>query len=75
MYAENLKKIRLSLGLSVNEIAEKIRIPARTIGGYERNERTVSIELITQLCKVLNVNANWFVTGEGEMFNKKSLPD
>jgi len=71
MYAENLKKVRMSLGLSVNELAENIKIPARTIGGYERNERAVSLELVAQLSKIYNVNANWFVTGEGEMFNKK----
>lgn len=69
MYAERLKKLRETLRLSVNELAESIGLPARTIGGYERNERTASIELVTQLCKKLNVNANWFVTGEGEMFN------
>lgn len=72
MYAENLKKVRISLGMSVNELAETINVPARTIGGYERNERTPSIELATQLCNNLNVNANWFVTGKGEMFIKKS---
>lgn len=71
MYAERLKKLRETLKLSVNELAEAISLPARTIGGYERNERTASIELVTQLCKNLNVNANWFVTGEGEMFNTK----
>lgn len=69
MYAENLKKIRSLLGFSVNELADAIEIPARTLGGYERNERTPSIELATQLCKKLGVNANWFVTGEGEIFN------
>ena len=69
MYSENLKKIRKVLGLSVGELAEIVDIPARTIGSYERNERKMSLELVTQLCKKLNVNANWFFTGEGDMFN------
>ena len=69
MYAENLKKIRKLLGLSVNEFADKLNVSARTLGSYERNERGCSVDLVTQLCKTLNVNANWFVTGEGEMFN------
>lgn len=71
MYIENLKKIRKTLNFSVNELADKIGIPARTIGGYERNERKMSLEIVTQLCKNLNVNANWFVTGEGDMFIQK----
>lgn len=69
MYAENTKKIRNYLRLSVNEMADIVGMPARTLGGYERRERTPSIEFVTQLCKKLDVNANWFLTGEGEMFN------
>lgn len=69
MYSENLKKIRRELHLSVTDFAKKVGIPARTIGGWERKERTCSIELVTRLCMQLNVNANWFVTGKGNMFN------
>ena len=69
MYSENLKKIRKVLDLSVGELAEIVDIPARTIGSYERNERKMSLELVTQLCKKLKINANWFFTGEGDMFN------
>lgn len=69
MYAERLKKIRNQLKLTVNEISEVLDIKPRTYGSYERGENNVSIELVTSLCKKLNINANWFVTGEGEMFN------
>ena len=33
----------------------------------------MSLETVTQLCRKLNVNANWFVTGEGEMFLSKPV--
>lgn len=69
MYAERLKKIRNHLRLTVNEIADILEIKPRTYGSYEREENNVSIELVTSLCKKLNVNANWFVTGKGDMFN------
>ena len=69
MYAERLREIRTKLKLTIDEMAEKLEIKARTIGGYERGERTPSIELGTQLCNKLNVNLNWFCTGEGNMFN------
>ena len=69
MYQERIKQIRLKLGLSVAKLAEKISIPARTITGYERGERTPSIEFLSQCCTVLNLNANWFVSGQGNMFN------
>lgn len=69
MYAERLKEVRKHLHYTVKEIADVLKIKERTYGSYERKENNVSIELVTSLCKNLNVNANWFCTGEGEMFN------
>lgn len=71
MYAERLKELRKCLRYTVKEIAQAIHMKERTYGSYERKENNVSIELVTSLCKNLNVNANWFCTGEGEMFIKK----
>ena len=68
MYSSNLKKIRKHLRYSIEKFADIVGIPPRTIGSYERNERTCSLELLSQLCKKLNVNANWFVSGIGDMF-------
>ncbi len=72
MYSENLKKLRKELGLSVEKLSDKLGIPASTIWGYEGNKRTPSIEFPIQLYRVLNVNINWFLTGEGEMFINRS---
>lgn len=69
MYADRLKEIRKYLHYTVKEIADVLGIKERTYGSYERNENNVSIELVTSLCKNLNINANWFCTGEGKMFN------
>ena len=68
MYAENLKNIRKSLRLSVAKFAELLEMSASTLTGYERSERTPSWQLFAQLYKKANVNLNWFVSGEGEMF-------
>lgn len=75
MYAENLKKIRSELRYSREELANILGIPERTLSGYERNERTPSIDIATRLCVNLNVNINWFVTGQGEMFNAPKYDD
>ena len=69
MLKENLKKIRKKLGLSVAKLSDKLEIPAMTLTNYERGDRTPSAQLFIQMNKKLNVNLNWFVTGEGEMFN------
>jgi transcriptional regulator with XRE-family HTH domain len=69
MYAENLKKIRLELGLSVAKFAEKLEMSANTLTNYEQSRREPSYNLFVQLNKKLNVNLNWFVSGHGNMFN------
>lgn len=75
MLKENLKKVRQELGLSAAKFAEKLEIPAPTLVCYERGERTPSAKLFIQLHTKLNVNLNWFVTGNGEIFNNNSLFD
>ena len=72
MLQENLKKVRLELGLTVAKFSEKLEIPAMTLTHYERGDRTPSAQLFIQLDKKLNVNLNWLVSGEGEMFTTKS---
>ena len=69
MYRERIKKIRSELKLSVAKMADEMNIPSRTFVSYESDGRTPSLEFLTQLCKTFNVNANWFVTGDGMMFN------
>lgn len=70
MYAERLREIRSKLRLTIDEMAQRLEIKPRALGSYERKERTPSIELGTQLCNNLNINLNWFCTGEGTMFNE-----
>ncbi len=76
MYSENLKKIRKELDLSIVKLSEKIEVSSNTISAYERGIRCPSMDFGIQLYYKLNVNLNWFITGEGEMFNKnKNQPD
>ena len=72
IYSPNLKKIREILGLSVAKLAKKLDIPASTLTQYERGVRTPSFQLFAQLNKKLDVNLNWFVTGNGEIFNTQN---
>ena len=67
MYVKRIKEIREALGLSVPKLAERINIKSRTIVSYEAG-RVPSLEFLAQLHKVYNVNLNWFVSGQGEMF-------
>ena len=57
--------------LSVRKFAEMLDIPERTLSGYERSERTPTAPLFIKLHNICNVNLNWFVSGEGNMFNSE----
>lgn len=74
MFSENLRKIRKYLNLTVDEFAQQLGMPSRTIGGYERKERTPSIELAVLLSEKFDININWLLFSKGEMFlNSPSL--
>ena len=68
MFAEKIKQIRKTLDITVVEMAEQLDIPKRTIESYEAG-REPSIKFLTRMCGKYNLNANWFITGKGEMFN------
>ncbi len=68
-----LKKVRQSLELSVAKMSKQLEMSASTLTSYERGERTPSVEFLTRLYKVFNINTNWFVSGEGTMFNKTPI--
>ena len=70
MYSERIKEIRKNLNLSVSKLSNKIDIPQRTITSYEQGDAPPSLKFLAELCKTFNINANWFLLGEGEMFRK-----
>ena len=71
MYRENLKKLRKELNLSAQKLADKIGSTQVSISNYETGKRKPSYEFMESLHNVYNVNLNWFVSGQGEMFNKQ----
>jgi transcriptional regulator with XRE-family HTH domain len=75
MYAENLKKLRKKMGLSIAKMADKLIMSPSTLTAYERKERTPSWQLFIQLYANANVNLNWFVSGQGQMFNAPSYEE
>lgn len=49
IFAENLRKSRLALGLSQEELAEKAGLHRNYVGGVERGERNVAIDNMERL--------------------------
>jgi len=65
---ERIKELKKTLNLTTLELAEKINLSPRTLGGYEREERKISVDLVEAMLKYLNVSPQWLITGEGSMF-------
>ena len=63
-----LKEIKKELGLTASELSQRTGIPARTIGGYERDEAPPNQKFLNALVEKLHVNVNWFLTGHGEKY-------
>lgn len=76
MIANNLQKLRKSLNYGQKEFAVKLGINSLTYANYERGERKPPYELLVKLSEDLNIDLNWLIVGNGEMFkneNKHSL--
>ena len=65
---QRLKEIKRELNLTAAELGEKLDIPVRTIGGYERDEAPPSQKFLNALVQKLHINVNWFLTGIGAKF-------
>ena len=50
------------------DLAEKLGIPADTLGSYERGVAEPGLELFAQYRELLGVDLNWLTTGTGERF-------
>lgn len=74
-YSEKIKIIRKKLDISVAKMAKLLDMSASTLTNYERGDRTPSIDFLSQMSIKLNVNANWFVSNQGEMFNPPKFED
>lgn len=75
MFGKRLKDIRKSLKYTQEEMAVRLDIPCRTYASYERDENKPSYFMLDNLCKKENVNLNWFIAGEGNMFNAPQFKD
>lgn len=53
-----LKKLRSDAGLSQQEIADRLGIPSRTYGAWEREESVINIRQAAAICNVLGCTPN-----------------
>ncbi|MGL4388211.1 MAG: XRE family transcriptional regulator [Brevinema sp.] len=70
--ASRFKEIRTYLNLSQVEFGHKLDISNVQISHIESNSRDIQIDTLNKLLK-MNVNIDWLLTGEGEMFRGEGV--
>ena len=65
---DRIKLFRNHLGLDQAEISKVLQIPMRTYGTYERGESKPGSDAILSFVQI-GLNANWLLTGVGDMLS------
>lgn len=63
-----LKKLRIKLGLTQQQVADRLGIGRNNIAKYETGVNEPSDAVVALICREFKVNETWLRTGEGEMF-------
>ena len=66
---ERIKLIRNTLNISQRDFAKQIYISQALLGEIELGNRNVNDRTIQLISTEFNINKNWLLTGEGEMFD------
>jgi DNA-binding XRE family transcriptional regulator len=67
-FQERLIEFRKKVANSASAFARSIEQLQPAYVKYERGERKPAFEILEKMARVHNVNLNWLLTGEGEMF-------
>lgn len=67
---KNLKEILHDKRLSQAQFAEICGTTRQNIANYINDLSKPNYDVLYKLYKNLNINLNWFITGEGNMYNQ-----
>lgn len=71
-YSERIRTVRIALGLSQQEFANKLNLKRNSIAMIETKKRNPSTRTISDVCRIFNVDPIWMETGDGDMLLTKS---
>ena len=72
---KRLKKIRLALNLSGEEFGKRIGVSKQYVSNLEADRNVLNNEKLVSLLVDFNVNLNYLIAGQGEMFNAPKFED
>lgn len=72
---DRLREARETKEMDQSTLADKAGIATRTLQRWEKGEQVPDGVAITKIAKATNVQPNWLLTGEGEMYAVPSRPE
>lgn len=66
---ERVLEIRKSLNLTMDKFGEKLGVQKSAISKIEKDKVNLSEQMTKSICREYNVNYDYLVNGEGEMFD------
>ncbi|WP_040328409.1 helix-turn-helix domain-containing protein [Clostridium ihumii] len=63
-----IKELRESEKLSQKSFGDKINLSQSQVASYESGHRNLTERTINDICRVFNVNQNWLLKNEGDMY-------
>ncbi|WP_320034832.1 S24 family peptidase [Halarcobacter sp.] len=66
-FGERLVKAREYLGYNQSKFSEKLDLAAQSLARYEKNKTKPSMEFVSKLTNMFNINSNWLLTGTGKI--------
>lgn len=65
---ERIKAIRKALGVTQQELADRLNIQRGSVASYEVGRISPSNATIALICRELNISEEWLRNGTGDMF-------
>ena len=66
---ERVKEVRKTLGLTLDKFGEKVGVKKQTVSRIENGVNNVTDQMVLSICREFNVNYDFLMNGEGEMFD------
>lgn len=66
---ERVKEVRKALGLTLDKFGEKVGVKKQTVSRIENGVNNVTDQMVLSICREFNVNYDFLINGEGEMFD------
>ena len=66
---DRVKDVRKTLKLTLEEFGKKVGVTKQTVSRIENGINNLTDQMVKSICREFNVNYDWLMDGEGEMFS------